>query len=220
MKVVLTGCTGHIGSAVLTECLSDPAITSLVLLSRREITDLPDNKKVKTIIIKDFTAYEESTIQEITTADAALWCLGTKTGDEKIDIDFPMTFIEHIKTRREQPFRFVQLGGAFSQHPTSRQSEKSLCFLASARRIRGTAEAKVLQSGDGQGFDVYLVRPGGVLAEGAVNRCIQYMVGGGLAVMSHELAKVMVHLVKDGGEMKVVDSREIVKRGRELLTGN
>ncbi len=83
MKVVLSGGTGYIGSEVLTHCLNHPSITSVLFLTRRAPEkDIAENPKVKVIIVKDFTSYDEPIIKELKTADAAIWCIGTYNGDE------------------------------------------------------------------------------------------------------------------------------------------
>ena len=87
MKVVLSGSTGFMGGEVLTQCLNHPSITSVLVLTRRDPEDLAQNPKAKVIIVKDFTSYDEITINELKTADAAIWCMGTFNGDESVDIE-------------------------------------------------------------------------------------------------------------------------------------
>ena len=119
MKVVLSGSTGYIGGEVLTQCLNHPSITSVLVLTRRNPGDLAENSKVKVIIVKDFTLYDELTVKDLKTADAAIWCMGTFNGDESVDIEYPLAFIKAIKTRPpgSTHFRYVQLGGAFTEPP-------------------------------------------------------------------------------------------------------
>lgn len=73
MKVILTGATGFIGGEVLTQCLDNTSITSLILLSRRPIENILSDSKAKVIIMEDFKSYPESVIREISDADACIW---------------------------------------------------------------------------------------------------------------------------------------------------
>jgi len=76
MKFILTGCTGFIGSEVLSQCLRNPTITSVVALSRRKLPDsVANDPKLKLVIMKDFNLYSESALKEISGADACIWYL-------------------------------------------------------------------------------------------------------------------------------------------------
>lgn len=74
MKFILTGCTGFIGSEVLSQCLRNPTITSVVALSRRQLPDSVSNDpKLKVVIMKDFNSYSEPVLKELAGADACIW---------------------------------------------------------------------------------------------------------------------------------------------------
>jgi hypothetical protein len=73
MKVVLTGATGFIGGGVLRRCLRLPSITSLVVLSRRELPDAPADPKLKVVIHDDFLRYPDSVLSHTAGADACIW---------------------------------------------------------------------------------------------------------------------------------------------------
>jgi nucleoside-diphosphate-sugar epimerase len=73
MKVILTGSTGFIGGEVLKQCLSNPQIDSLVVLSRRDLPHLNSKPKAKVIIIKDFIQYSSDAVNEFEDSDACIW---------------------------------------------------------------------------------------------------------------------------------------------------
>lgn len=213
MKVVLSGSTGYIGGEVLTQCLDHPSITSVVVLTRRDPGGLAKNPKVKLIVVNDFTSYDEVAINELKTADAAIWCLGTYNGNEKVDIEYPLTFIKSIKTRPigSKQFRYVQLGGAFTEPPPKEgQKERSLWYYANGRRVRGAAEARVLEcseDGDQSAFTVYLVKPGAVLPKsGAILQCV---LGSSLSIGISELGATMIDLAVLGNEKRVFQNNDI-----------
>jgi len=222
MKVILSGSTGYIGGEILTQCLTHPSITSLLILTRRHPGPLAAHPKAKVILVKDFTSYDDPTIHELQTADAAIWCLGTYTGDESVDIEHPLAFIKAIQTRppgSTTPFRYVQLGGACTEQPPKEgQKERSLWFYANGRRVRGAAEARVLEcAGDGSQSElsVYVVKPGGVLPKNGAS-IPRWIVGESLFVGIKELGATMVDLAVRGSEQKIFRNREIIEYGRKL----
>ena len=73
MKIILTGSTGFIGGEVLAQCLKNPAITSAVVLSRRELSKEISDPKLKVIIMKSFTQYPDSVLKELAGADVCIW---------------------------------------------------------------------------------------------------------------------------------------------------
>ena len=100
MKVILTGATGFIGGQVLKDCLSNPAITSIVAISRRELpSDLTRNASKLTVIIhNDFTSYPSHMLEELKGAQACIWALGVKPNlvttyeeTKKIEVDGPVS---------------------------------------------------------------------------------------------------------------------------------
>ena len=73
MKLVLTGSTGWIGGQVLKQCLEDPRIDSLVILSRRNMPKLDGNPKTKVIVMSDFLHYPDNVLYELDGSDACIW---------------------------------------------------------------------------------------------------------------------------------------------------
>lgn len=76
MKVILTGPTGFIGAEVLSQCIENPAITSIVALSRRELPSSAVSKsspKLKVIIHEDYTSYPDNVLRELAGAEACIW---------------------------------------------------------------------------------------------------------------------------------------------------
>jgi uncharacterized protein YbjT (DUF2867 family) len=74
MKVILSGATGFIGSEALRQCLKSSSITSVVVLSRRNLEDsVTSNPKLKVIIMDDFTAYPDTVLKELAGAEACIW---------------------------------------------------------------------------------------------------------------------------------------------------
>jgi uncharacterized protein YbjT (DUF2867 family) len=79
MKLIVSGSTGFIGTEVLRQALSHPAITEIISLARRE-TAIPPNlapdanpAKLKSVVCNDFLNYPESVRTELRGADACIW---------------------------------------------------------------------------------------------------------------------------------------------------
>ena len=72
MKIILTGATGFIGAEVLQQCLANPAITSIVALSRRPMDSVSD-PKLKVVILEDFTVYGDEVMRELDGSEACIW---------------------------------------------------------------------------------------------------------------------------------------------------
>ncbi|KAL8797414.1 MAG: hypothetical protein Q9182_007204 [Xanthomendoza sp. 2 TL-2023] len=221
MKVVLSGGTGYIGSEVLSQCMDNPSITSLIILTRRYPANLAANSKAKVILLEDFTVYDAPIIKELETADAAIWCLGTYNGNERIDIEYPLAFIRVIKARPpgSRPFRYVQLSGAFTEAPPKEgHPERSLWFFVNGRRVRGATEAKVLEAatdGSHGDFAVYLVKPGGVLSR-RFAFLQRYIPENPFSIGISDLGATMVDLAVRGGEQRIFDNLAIIQHARNI----
>jgi dihydrodipicolinate reductase len=72
-KIVLSGVTGRIGKQVLHQALQNPAVTSVIALSRRPLSDLAQHAKVKVLVIENFTKYPDEAIAELVGADGCIW---------------------------------------------------------------------------------------------------------------------------------------------------
>jgi hypothetical protein len=71
MKIILTGATGRIGGAALQSALSNSAITTVIVLSRRDINI--QHAKLQTIIKKDYTQYTPEELAQLEGAEACIW---------------------------------------------------------------------------------------------------------------------------------------------------
>lgn len=76
MHLVLTGATGTVGSAVLKNCLADPAVTRLSILSRRPVPQAQGHSKANVIIHSDFTTYPREVLSQLEGVKGCIWALG------------------------------------------------------------------------------------------------------------------------------------------------
>ncbi|KAJ9638761.1 Increased rDNA silencing protein [Coniosporium tulheliwenetii] len=120
-------------------------MTSIVALVRRELPHLASNPKVKVVVLKDFTTYPESVLQELSDADACIWSMGTYAGDPAVDVEYPLAFANSFaKTLRgrTEKFRLLFLSGALAEQ----DQNKTLWFYQAARRAKPTSKSKPVVS--------------------------------------------------------------------------
>jgi nucleoside-diphosphate-sugar epimerase len=79
MKLIVAGSTGFVGTEIVRQALSHPAVTSVVGLARRP-TPTPlnvgpnaDATKFKSVICEDFNNYTDDVKKELAEADACIW---------------------------------------------------------------------------------------------------------------------------------------------------
>ena len=79
MKLIIAGSTGHLATGLIRNALSSTSITKIIALGRRDITaptDLLPNadlEKLKSVVLKDFMAYDDVVKAELGFADAVIW---------------------------------------------------------------------------------------------------------------------------------------------------
>ncbi|KAL8291459.1 hypothetical protein RQP46_002437 [Phenoliferia psychrophenolica] len=148
MKLILTGATGNTGGHALTRLLSLPAVTEIVVLSRRALSPPVDSAKVTTLILTDeeFYKHPPRVVEAIKGASGAVWTLGalperTPEGMEKawrIGVGYPQALINTVLANPPlesgEPFRFVfTSGGLIPEDPNA-----SLWIMASMRQQMST----------------------------------------------------------------------------------
>jgi nucleoside-diphosphate-sugar epimerase len=73
MKVIITGVTGYIGAEVLSACVKNPRITSIIALSRKRLPQYEGEPKVQVQIVPDFAKFETDVVESWKGAEACLW---------------------------------------------------------------------------------------------------------------------------------------------------
>jgi len=222
MKVILTGATGFIGGEVLNQCIARPEITSIVALSRRDLTGTAANSpKVKTIIIKDFLNYPDTVLQELKDADICIWSLGTYNGGEAIEVAYPVAFCNALSQVQGDtsgtPFRLVFLSGALVVN----DQNASLWLFSIPRKAKGLAETKLFEFADQRKqnqrpWEVYVVRPAYVSPKlrGIV---LAALTGNWWMLRIDELGAAMVDTALDGHAERKLLHRALVAKGQSAL---
>ncbi|GLB06535.1 hypothetical protein AtubIFM57258_001845 [Aspergillus tubingensis] len=218
MKIILTGSTGFIGHEILTQCLRDPHTTSIIALSRRPLPT--NNPKLTVKLVYDFLTYPESLLQELRGAEACIWAIGVnRTQDtetaRRINVEYTMAamraFGTHLSSSVEgggKKFRFVYLSGGMSERDQSR----SLWMAGETRKIRGQVENALTdyEKDNNSSVEVFIARPGMVLARGMSLRTLVFGIGPSIWV--DDLAKVLVDVAVKGDE----DGERVLENERML----
>jgi uncharacterized protein YbjT (DUF2867 family) len=139
MKVILTGATGMVGEGVLLECLDNPAVESVLSVSRRSTGR--SHPKLRECLVPDFQQLG-SVEGELTGYDACFYCAGISSvglNEEKytvITYDTPLAFASTL-ARLNPGMTFVHVSGA---HADSTEQGKVMWA-----RVKGRAENALMR---------------------------------------------------------------------------
>lgn len=80
MKILFIGASGSIGGEALRQCLAHPQVTSIVCFVRRSLpSDVSNNPKLQTVMIKDFSVWPEDVLLPHVDAAAMIWYVSCRT---------------------------------------------------------------------------------------------------------------------------------------------
>jgi uncharacterized protein YbjT (DUF2867 family) len=139
MKVIVTGATGMVGEGVLLECLENPAVESVLVVSRRSCGHA--HAKLRECLVKDFRdlgAYEA----ELRGYDACFFCAGvssvgmSEAGYTAITYDTTLRFAETL-ARLNPAMVFVYVSGS---HTDSTEQGKVMWA-----RVKGKTENALMR---------------------------------------------------------------------------
>ncbi|KAJ3556289.1 hypothetical protein NM688_g2104 [Phlebia brevispora] len=170
MRLLLTGATGVAGLNIYRAALTDPDVTSITILMRREMPSwaaVPSNasQKTTTIVHKDFTSYPPDLVGRLVQHDACIWAMGKSSlGMSEADYTSltyaaPMSLAVALrdagigKNRPEdKPFRFVYVSGEGAD-PTDKSSQMWA-------RVKGRAEKDIAAlCTAATGMKAHVIRP-------------------------------------------------------------
>ncbi|KAK0636002.1 hypothetical protein B0T17DRAFT_517851 [Bombardia bombarda] len=227
MKVILTGCTGFTGGEVLEQCIQHPSITSVVVLSRRQLpASVASNPKVQVVIMDDFLSYNDDTLRAIEGADACIWSLG-KPGMagamdnatvKKVHVDYPMATARAITEQRKaaaapnHKFRFICLTGLC----VTRDQNKPLWIMQDYLRIRGQVENELLAHAkeNSSFFESYIFRPAFILPKQSTWKSMFLQLAPSVRVDA--LGKLMVETALNGYKADTWEHSDIVEAAKKI----
>ena len=211
-KVVISGSTGMVGSALLQLCLKSDLVREVISLVRKK-TGLV-HEKLNEVIIDDFLNYDncKANFKEV---DVIFYCLGVYTGSvqekefRKITVDYPMALAKCI-IKHSPDASFYLLSGQGAD-----RSEKSKMMFA---RDKGAVENQL----SAIGFkSFYSFRPGYIYPSiprkepnvfYSISRLIYPLIkllGNNLSVTSEKLANAMFKVGMHGYPKEIIENKDI-----------
>ena len=158
-NVLITGATGMVGKGILLECIRDPRINSIVLLSRSAV-DIK-SPKVKEVFLRDFNEIE-IVKNELGKIDACFHCMGVSSMgmNEEQYLYYTYEITKKLvdvcfDINPQMTFNYVSGDGTDS-------SEKGKVMWA---RVKGKTENYILSKGFSKAF---MFRPGLILPENGI----------------------------------------------------
>lgn len=141
MKVIITGATGMVGEGVMLECVENPAVSEILLVSRKAYGASPP--KVRELIVPDFMQVE-SAAGQLGGYDACFFCAGVssvgKSEAEYTRITYDTTLhVAEALVKVNPGMVFIYVSGAGTD-----SSEKGRLMWA---RVKGRTENALTRVG-------------------------------------------------------------------------
>jgi hypothetical protein len=212
LRIILTGATGMVGEGVLLECLANPAVAEVLVVSRKPYP--LQHAKLKQCLVPDFFDLDALT-GELAGYDACLFCAGVSSlgmsepDYTRVTYDMTLHFAQTLAGLNPQ-MTFVYVSGAQTD-----SSEKGRVMWA---RVKGRTENELLRVGFAH---VYNFRPGFMKpTAGQRNILSYYKYIGWLYPLLHvvmpnqvstlrEVAVAMIQCVLDGYPKSILEVSDI-----------
>ncbi|KAL1588664.1 hypothetical protein WHR41_02634 [Cladosporium halotolerans] len=216
MKLIITGATGRIGGGALQNALNNSSVTSVVVLSRRDIGT--QHPKLQTIIKKDYLKYTAEELKQLEGAEACIWALGAPTSGADVHIQYPRAaqraFHESLapKTPGGKPFRFILLSGGAVVRDQSTRLPPGL----SALKERGKVELEFIdfEAKQGATWKVFVARPWMVVMPGS---WVGWAIPAAYQIPVEVLGAALVQLGVSGGAEQTLDNTSLKKMGMMII---
>lgn len=165
LKVIITGATGMVGEGVLHECLINPAVTEVLLLTRKSYGLA--HPKLKEIVHADFHNIS-SVAEQLKGYDACFFCAGVSSVGKKEEEFYHLTYtltmhVAAVLAKQNPNMTFCYVSGAGTD-----SSEKGRMMWA---RVKGKTENDLTKLPFAQ---VYNFRPGFIIAGKGMKNTLPY----------------------------------------------
>ncbi|MDI3321043.1 NAD-dependent epimerase/dehydratase family protein [Pinibacter soli] len=219
LKIILTGATGLVGEGVLLECLAHPAVSEILIISRRPYPGVR-NGKIKELILHDF--FDIHNVREqLNGYNACFYCAGISSRGlneqqySRITYDTVMVFANEL-LRANPSMVFCHISGSHTD-----SSEKGKIMWA---RVKGKAENALMKLPFRK---IYNFRPGLMKpTEGQQNIKGYYKIIAALFPVFkvlfpknsntiHELALAMINSATKGYEKSILEVSDIKELARQ-----
>ncbi|KAH6619433.1 hypothetical protein B0J18DRAFT_244429 [Chaetomium sp. MPI-SDFR-AT-0129] len=222
MKVIITGCTGLVGSGLVRQAIANDQVSHVFALTRKPLDDaIAKSPKVTVILHDDFSSYPSELLSQLAGADVCLWAIGGRANQfpdvetyRKISVDYTLAaanaFREHLTHQlpNDKQFRFVFCSGKYAEWDQT----KALRFMADTRHIKGQVEKGLCDIADNdtaKRFIVYCGRPSGILPP---NAGLASKLTGKLyaAIDVDHLARGLLRVALEGHKERIIENDSLL----------
>lgn len=234
MRLIIGGSSGFVGTELVRQALVNPAITSIIGVSRREtpvppgITD--ESGKFKSVVCDNFESYSSSLKKELEDADACIWTIAVTpsnlksvTWEEncKISRDYAITAIQSLaglSRKQGLPLRFVYISGHFA--PRKKTEDMKILDehgMMAYGLLRGEAESRVLEFAEQSNGKAQsqIAKPGFITSPGRVLPNVP----GLPKIELTDIAAALLDQVINGFEKDTLSNDDMTRIGRKALAG-
>ncbi|RFU34064.1 hypothetical protein B7463_g2296, partial [Scytalidium lignicola] len=230
LMLVIGGSTGFVGAELVRQGLDNPAITSLVALRRREITDPPEpgpsGTKLRSVVCDNFEIYSDGVKKELEDVDACIWTIAVTPSKLKtipfeetckICRDYATTAIQTLDALRHQkdgPLRFIYMSGHFAPRSQSEVPKELRDHgLIDYGLLRGEAETQILAYGEQSNGAVQscVVKPGLINAPGKEKRSIP----GLPSIDLLDISAALLDQIVNGFEKDTLSNADMIRIGQK-----
>jgi len=212
LKVILTGATGMVGEGVLLECLDNPAVAEVLIVTRKPYAG--SHPKLKQAIAPDFMDLNQIASQ-LSGYDACLFCAGvssvglSEADYTRITYDTTLHFAQTLAALNPQ-MTFIYVSGAATD-----SSEKGRSMWA---RVKGRTENALTRL---PFHAVYNFRPGFMKATPGQQHVIRYyflfawlypilrLVAPNFVSTLRDVALAMIHATQRGYPKSTLEVKDI-----------
>jgi nucleoside-diphosphate-sugar epimerase len=232
MKLVIGGSTGFVGVELVRQALLNPAITSVIALSRRE-TPIPpeagpDSTKLRSLVCDNFESYSDRIKKELEDADACIWTIAvtpsklkTVPFEEtcKISRDYAITAIQTLASLRHNqdgPLRFIYMSGHFAPRNRAEVAKELVNHgLINYGLLRGETESRILAYAEQSNGAIQscVVKPGIIDSPDREKRIIPGVPNIGL----HVIAAVLLDQIINGFEKDTLGNDDMIRIGQRVI---
>ena len=217
MNVIITGATGMVGEGVLLECLQDPGVQQVLVVTRKPTGR--QHPKLREVLLQDF-AHPEPIAAELTGYDACYFCLGVSSVGMKepeytrLTYDLTLGFAR-VLARQSPQLTFCYVSGAGTD-----STEKGRQMWA---RVKGRTENELLRL---PFRAAYMFRPGFMKATPGQRNVLplykyiawlyplaRRLTPGFVSTMA-EVGQAMLRVTRHGYEKRVLEVKDIVALAR------
>ncbi|MEY2899100.1 MAG: hypothetical protein RL138_1153 [Bacteroidota bacterium] len=218
MKIIITGSTGMIGEGVLLECLANPAIESVLSVSRKGSGKT--HPKLKEYIVKDFLTLPENDAN-LRGYDAIFFCAGVSSVgmDEatyyRQTYETTIQFAKAVGANNTISFMYVSGGGTDS-------TEKGRMHWA---RVKGKTENDLAKMGFKQSFGYRIGMVEACAGQVHVLPYYKYLswiitickvLAPNIVCTMKEIADSMIYLTENGFERSTIFVKDIHQLSKKI----